>query len=260
MGSMKLATQRFGDSGPCLVVLHGLLGSARNWASMARFLSQQGLQVVLLDLRNHGQSGWSEEVNFEVMADDVAETVQSLHLPCFCLAGHSLGGKVAMRLAMDHPHLLERLAVVDIAPKAYKNHYLKDFESMLSLDLQSMSSRREADMLLSMQVPNNAHRQFLLTNLRRDEQGHLCWGSNLRALYRGMDTIKSNPLEQQESFAGPTCFIVGERSEYLLPEDEALLQPHFSHLEVVRIDKAGHNVHTDQPEPFARALTRFIKG
>jgi len=104
-----------GAGKPALIVLHGLLGSSRNWQSTGSDLAAR-YQVWALDLRNHGRSPHEAEMSYEAMVADVIAWMDGQGIARAALMGHSMGGKVAMLLACRHPERVERLVVVDIAP------------------------------------------------------------------------------------------------------------------------------------------------
>ena len=163
---MQLLSHSSSGSGEPLVIMHGLFGSSRNWQSLARVLSQD-FEVVNIDLRNHGQSFHAGEMNYPAMAEDVATLLEHLGLDACRLLGHSMGGKVAMTLALMHPALVARMVVADIAPVAYFHHYDDLIEPILALPLETLESRAQAEQLLRQNIPEDQLRSFLLQNLVR---------------------------------------------------------------------------------------------
>src|SRR5919106_1167614 len=171
--SLELAHIAHGASGAPVVILHGLLGSARNWSSFAKQLGATR-RVFALDLRNHGASSWADEMSYDQMADDVRAFLAHQELPAAAVIGHSMGGKVAMRLALAHGEEVERLVVVDVAPVAYRRSFNAYVEAMRGLDLSQISRRSEADALLAGQIDDAGVRGFLLQNLVSSDDG-LAW-------------------------------------------------------------------------------------
>src|SRR2546422_6558551 len=157
---MQLHSQSHGQ-GPPLLILHGLFGSLDNWHTVSRELSEKGLHVIAADLRNHGLSSHSPEMSLESMAEDVAELMGSQKLSSAFVLGHSLGGKVAMELALSAPDKVEKLIVVDIAPRAYAPRHREILDALLALDLSAFHSRKEIEEVLAPAVPELAVRQFL---------------------------------------------------------------------------------------------------
>jgi pimeloyl-ACP methyl ester carboxylesterase len=254
-----LHTTTYGETGTGLVFLHGLFGQGRNWTQIAKALAGSH-RVTLVDLPDHGRSGWLEDFDLIEVADRVAGLI-SADDPV-CLIGHSLGGKVAMVLALRHPDLVERLCVVDVAPVAYQR--LSEFsgyiEAMRALDLDALGQRADADAALATDVPHPTVRSFLLQNLRRDGESWR-WQQNLEGLRRALPSIGSWPeaeLSDVAPYAGPVLWIGGGSSDYIKDEYAAAMDRLFPHNRRVRIKNAGHWVHSEQPEVFIEVLRRFV--
>jgi pimeloyl-ACP methyl ester carboxylesterase len=243
-----------GAGHPPLVVLHGLLGSSRNWQTTGRDLAAR-YHVLALDARNHGRSPHAAEMSYPAMVDDLLRWMDRHGLPRATLAGHSMGGKTAMQLACRHPERVERLIVVDIAPRDYAwQAHRAEFLTMRELNLESLQSRHEAELKFEARVPDLGMRKFLTTNLARDEHGRWQWSVNLPVLTEALPHLERNSLEPADRFEGPARFIVGGRSRYVQSEDHATIRAHFPSAEVVVIEGAGHNPHMDAREAFVRAV------
>ncbi len=237
-----------------MLLLHGLLGSSRNWLSTGRDLAKE-FHVMALDLRNHGKSPHAPEMNYEGMVDDVIGWMDAQGLSKATLVGHSMGGKTAMLLACRHPERVERLVVVDIAPKNYSwAAHRGEFAAMVELDLASLQSRQEAEMRFEARVENLGMRKFLATNLERAEGGGWRWIVNLPALAEALPLMEKNSLNTEDRFDGPTLFVVGGRSRYAEPSDHALIRTHFPHARIEVIADSGHNPHMDKREEFVRLV------
>jgi pimeloyl-ACP methyl ester carboxylesterase len=243
-------------AGPPVLILHGLFGSHQNWLPVARELSG-AFRVIAADLRNHGRSPHHSDTNYAIMAGDVQHLLQELDLENVALIGHSLGGKVAMQLALTHPTVVSRLIVVDIAPRAYRLVHDEIFTALRQLDLNNVHSRTQADELLAASIPHRGTRHFLLTNLVRLPGGGWRWRVNLDGLHANREQLTG--ALQGEPFSGPALFIRGERSDYVTETDLADLRRLFSQAEWVTIPGAGHWVHVDAPEPFVKAVRSFLE-
>ena len=257
--AVKLHHVCFENTGaPAIVLLHGLLGSSRNWMAIAKELHKD-YAVHLLDMRNHGQSPHAESMRWSELVADlkaylVAENIDRIHL-----VGHSLGGKVAMRFACEYPDLVERLVIVDIAAKTYLSLNDAEFRAMLSIDVSELSSRKQAEELLEPQVPEWAMRQFLLTNLVRDQQaGSYRWQINLHALHTSLPNLREDSLLEGHRFEKPVLLLRAGKSNFIEDTDIAVMQSRFTLLEVVTIPNAGHNVHVDDRPAFISALQRWM--
>lgn len=250
---MKLFHRELGEGTP-LMILHGLFGFSDNWQTHAKKLAEY-YRVILVDLRNHGRSDWSDEFSYEIMANDVIKLAESLGIEEMILVGHSMGGKVAMHLAAKQEELLEKMIVVDMGIKGYPMHHDHILKGINSLDFQTISARREADQQLSQHIDSYGVRQFLLKNMYWKEKGQLAWRMNVPVLEREMPKILSG-FEAPEIFT-PTLFIRGGMSNYVLDEDIPLLETQFPDMELVTVENAGHWVHAEAPNEFQEALLGF---
>jgi pimeloyl-ACP methyl ester carboxylesterase len=255
--SLELAHIAHGESGPPVVILHGLLGSARNWSSFARQIGVRR-RAFALDLRNHGSSPWADQMTYDQMADDVRAFMARQWLPTAAIIGHSMGGKVAMRLALAHGQQVQRLVVVDVAPVAYQRSFHAYVEAMRTLDLSQMSRRADADALLAEQIDHAGVRAFLLQNLVIGEDG-LAWRVPLQALADNMPALVGFPEPREgEQYDGPTLFVTGGRSDYVRPEHHAKIRRLFPNAQFVTIPEAGHWVQAEAPEKFLEVVGGFL--
>lgn len=248
-----------GESGPRVVFLHGLFGQGRNFSQIARALTPE-LRSVLIDLPNHGRSGWTTSTDYTVMADQVAAWLRErygaetpLHV-----VGHSMGGKVAMVLALRHPDLVDRLVVADISPT--QSEGAGEFEHLLGilagLDLPALERRGDADDRLRPLIDDERVRGFLLQNLRTDGDGFR-WQANLDVLRSGLTEIGGFP-DEEATFEHPVLWIAGELSDYVRPEHGQRMRELFPRTRLVTIKGAGHWVHSEKPEAFVSALRVFL--
>ena len=256
MNTVQLNFKQTGE-GPAIVILHGLFGSLDNWQTMARELADQGFSVYTVDLRNHGKSPHTDDMSHELMAEDVKEFIEQHDLQGCTLVGHSMGGKTAMQLAMQHPELISKLVVVDIAPKPYMAHHNIYFDALLNLDVKDIESRSDANKKLGKTVKNEAVKLFLLKNLDRTKDGYN-WKFNLKALDENYKAL-INGLTTSKQFTKPTLFIAGQLSDYITKGDAPEIEKLFPNSKIEFIAKSGHWVHAEQPEQFQSVLLDFIK-
>jgi len=252
---MILNAQQFGEGRP-LVILHGLLGSSDNWQTMARRFADR-FHVCALDLRNHGGSPHAGSMTLEELADDVAETAAALKLERICLLGHSLGGKVAMTLALARPELVDRLVVADIAPKAYTPRYVGLLKLLAGLDLSTFRNRTEIVGELEPALPNLAFRQWLVKNLGTSPAGGLAWKVNLLGLLENYPGLTA-ALSGGRQFVGKTLLLRGGKSDYVDDADEASTRELFPNLESRTIAGAGHWLHAEAPGDFYEICSEFF--
>lgn len=248
---------RFGK-GKDLVIIHGFLGMGDNWKSLGKKWADNGFCVHLLDMRNHGRSFHDDEFNYQVMTDDVINYLIHQKVDSCCIIGHSMGGKVAMQLSTEKPGIIEKLVVVDIAPKFYARHHDYILEGLAILENNQLESRSKADELLSEKINEKGIRQFLLKNLFRDENNRLILRLNLKAISKNLDEIGKG-LPDNAQFSGSTLFIRGEKSTYIKTTDQKIIQNHFPNAGLKTIKNAGHWVHAEQPTVFFKAVNDYLK-
>lgn len=240
-----------------LVILHGLLGSSRNWQTAGRDLAAAHY-VLALDARNHGQSPHAAPMNYEAMVADTIGWLDAQGLAKITLLGHSMGGKTAMQLACRHPERVERLIVVDIAPKTYRwAEHRAEFAAMNELDLAALGSRAEAEQRFEARVLDWAMRKFLVTNLERTPDDTWRWAINLPLLTSSLETLEATPLGPGESFAGPTLFVTGGKSGYVQETDHGVMRRHFPAARIELMADSGHNPHMEARADFVDRVTTF---
>lgn len=268
-GVGPLHTLAVGSAGPRVAFLHGLFGQGRNWNVIAKGLAGPdgaGARCLLVDLPDHGRSPWSSGgFSFETYAASVAHTLrESAPGETWCIVGHSLGGKTAMVLALTQPELVDRLCVVDIAPKSYGTmHRFEGYiRQMQHLPLSELSSRADAEARFVESDPGV--KAFLLQNLRR-EGTTWRWAANLDLFAadaaRGRDSAMATfPVEpgQRAAFGGPVLWLNGGASEYVTPADLPRMQAFFPRVRTVTVKGASHWVHTEAPDIVIGALRRFL--
>ncbi len=267
----RLHARTLGGSGPRVVFVHGLFGQGKNWTTIAKGLSDRH-RVTLLDLPNHGRSPWTDRVDYLDMAELVAAELASFGEPV-TLVGHSMGGKVAMTLALRRPELLRALVVVDIAPVEYplqggrtddEDEEASPFGAfivaMKAMDLGGLQTRDDADAALRAAVPSRMVRGFLLQSLVREAAGGgWRWRLNLDLLERDLGELRRFPDPPAgATFDGPVLWIGGANSHYVLPRDRERMDELFPSTRLVKVKNAGHWVHSEQPEVFLETLRLFL--
>jgi pimeloyl-ACP methyl ester carboxylesterase len=263
-----LHTLSVGTAGPRVAFLHGLFGQGRNWSQIAKALAGPdgtGARCTLVDLPDHGRSPWSQEFSFEAYAAAVADTLSTIGPDePWVVVGHSLGGKTAMLLALQHPDLVRGLVVVDIAPKHYADldRFTGYIAEMQRLPLTELGSRADAE--ARFQESNPGVKAFLLQNLRREGDAWR-WQANLGLVAadaaRGSDSaIADWPVAPGEvaPYDGPVLWIAGGESAYVQPEDVGPMRALFPRVRQLTVKGASHWVHTDAPEIVVEALRRFV--
>lgn len=251
---VPLHCETLGEQGDWVLLLHGLFGSGDNLGNLGRHLAGS-FRVALVDLRNHGRSPHSDTMDLPALAADIAALQDRLGSGPTALVGHSLGGKVAMQLAMTDPARVTRLVVADIAPVAYPPAHADILSGLQALDLASLPDRRAADARLAAWVPEPGVRQFLLKSLYRDGD-RLRWRFNLPVLARCYDALRAAPSGQP--YPGPALFIKGEHSDYITAEHRTAIETAFPAFRFRMIANTGHWLHGERPAAFNRLVYQFL--
>jgi esterase len=256
METVELAYEEFGHQYPLpLIILHGFFASSRNWRKIAEKLSVL-YHVYVLDMRNHGSSPQHEIMDYPSMTADVLRFMETHRISLPFIMGHSMGGKVAMWLALNHPERMSKLIVVDIAPKSYVHSFDKTIQALINLPLAQIHNRKQAETLLADDIPEQDYRQFLLQNLILQE-GSYSWRVNLDIFMRTAANIVAFPeIDNLVPYAGSALFIAGSDSEYVGLADVFQL---FPSAKFRLINKAGHWLHVQQPEVFAEVVENFLQ-
>ena len=255
---MNLYHREIGSGDP-VVVLHGLFGTGDNWNGVARALSG-AYRVILVDAPNHGDSPWTDSMDYREQAGAVAALIDSLEINGVRLIGHSMGGKTAMALCLQRPDLVGHAVVVDIAPKRYQPSHNAILDAMQRVAQENPASRREADALLSDEGVNESMvRAFLLKSYRIQGPNGPGWKLNLPVIRRDYPSLLGWPEFGEAVYNGPVSVIYGSRSSYVSEEDHSLFTGYFPSTTMRRIDGAGHWVHAEKPREIMSALFETLQ-
>jgi esterase len=267
---MELFYREKGKGEKTIIIVHGLYGSSDNWLSVAKDL-EKDFRIILVDQRNHGQSPHSDEHSYQVMAEDLFELVQNLNIEKATLMGHSMGGKTVMRFCLEHPEMVEKMIVVDIAPKSYGSFsnygeatadHSEIIDALASIDPSGFEDRKEIDKALKDHFPQKRLRAFFMKNLRRRKDGTYEWEINLEALKNNMQEIMdgfSDLSPQTEKKMPETIFIRGEKSPYIQENDSMSINRFFPGSQIVNIPGAGHWVHAEKHDLFLKTVRYFLE-
>ena len=254
MNSVELVFESYGDPNGCpLIILHGFLASARNWRTIATRLADRHY-VYVLDMRNHGASPHHERMDYPVMAHDVIRFMDKMGLQKVQLLGHSMGGKVAMCVALSHSERIKSLMIADIAPVNYDHSFDPMIRALRQLPLDKIKNRKEAEQFLADAIPDLGFRQFLLQNLLLKE-GAYYWRINLDIIETTAHHIIGFPNDHKQAFLDKALFIAGQHSAYVLPEAVFEL---FPNAEIVEIPGTGHWLYVQAPDEFSQIADDWI--
>ena len=251
---MKLNFTKIGNGNP-LLIIHGLFGSSDNWRTLGRQFAEK-YEVFLIDLRNHGKSPHSPEMNYDLMATDIMELINAEVINHPILIGHSMGGKAALMFDKKYTNFLKKLVVADIGLKSYPMHHEQILKGLNSINLNTINSRQEAQKTLKKHIKEIGVQQFLLKNLYWREKGQLEWRMNLKVIEKNIFRI----LEKiciEKSFTS-ALFIRGELSNYIIEDDFNEILKIFPYGKIQTINKVGHWLHAENPVEFFKLVTEFI--
>ncbi|MDA1369753.1 MAG: alpha/beta fold hydrolase [Proteobacteria bacterium] len=256
---MQLNYQQYSKSGKPLLILHGLFGSLGNWGWHSKQFADK-FAVIGADLRNHGESAHSEEMDYPAMAQDIRQLLATLVIDSAYFIGHSMGGKVAMQLALNFPDLVDKLIIVDIAPVTYPASgagHGDVLDGMRALDFAVIKSRADAESELTEFIQDEPTRKFILTNLVREESGRYAWRLNLRAIQNNYDELRQRP-SATSSYNKPVLFVKGADSAYIQARNDAAILELFPNAKVKTIMQAGHWLHAEKPQAFQKIALDFL--
>ncbi|MEX2595817.1 MAG: alpha/beta fold hydrolase [Salibacteraceae bacterium] len=251
---MKLNYKTFGEGEP-LIILHGLLGMLDNWQSPGKSLAER-FKVVIVDQRNHGHSPHSDEHNYDAMVDDVIGLMDQLELTSSNFLGHSMGGKTVMALAQKYPERVIKLIVADIGPKYYPVRHEHILAALSAVPLDALEKRTDAEEYMKPYIPETGIRQFLLKSLFHRKRNSFAWRFNLDAIEKNIENV--GEAIDEMNFDGPTLFIRGGNSNYILDEDWPDIKVLFPNSILCTIENAGHWLHAEQPDRFVDEVKLFL--
>lgn len=266
---MKLFYRESGKGKP-LIILHGLYGSSDNWVSIAKELEKY-FRVINVDQRNHGQSPHSPDHTYELIANDLLELLNDLNIEKAIFLGHSMGGKAVMQFSIKHPHRVNSQIVVDISPWSHLvgneqsaqivSEHKKIIEGLKAIPIDSITSRKEADEILARFIKGEIVRQFLLKNLKREQDGSFTWKLNLSSISNNLTNMMIGivPENTNDINSIRTLFIKGDLSNYIPTENDERLKDIFPNSSIININGAGHWVHAEKPKEFINAISTFLK-
>lgn len=268
---MKLFYREYGSAEKVILIAHGLYGASDNWVTIARVL-EKTYRVIVVDLRNHGKSPHSEVHTYYAMANDIKELLNDLSITKANFIGHSMGGKAIMQFALSYPQMVNKIAILDIAPKSYANfqnygvstnNHPAILTTMLSLNFTTIKARGEIEQYIRNKIGDDSISNFLLKNVARKEDGSYKWKLNIDALYNNLgeilDGFSHYSSSKTNTFTGPTLFLRGAESGYFTDEDLHNTLQLFPKAELTTIPNAGHWLHAEQPTMITNSILYFFE-
>jgi esterase len=254
VNSVELSYETFGKPNNCpIIILHGFLASSRNWRSIAKRLAERHY-IYAVDMRNHGASPHADNMDYPLMAHDIAHFMDNISLRKAHLMGHSMGGKIAMWFALHYPERIEKLMVVDIAPVSYDHSFDPIIHALKKIPLEKLNNRKHAESFLVDTIPDMGFRQFLLQNLLLKD-GQYFWRINLDIIQKAAHHIVSFPDVSAKRYSRKALFIAGEYSKYIQPE---MVYQQFPEATIVEISGTGHWLYVEAPDEFCNAIHQWV--
>ena len=240
------------------IILHGLFGRGKNWHQIAKTLSTKVSEIfITIDLRNHGDSISSENLTYTLMAQDIFTFIKELNLNKVSIIGHSMGGKVAMMFTLMHKNLIENLIIVDIAPVKYLLNEKEIVDHLLEIDIENISSRKEAETKLDKKLKNKNLTLFLLQNLIKTDDSYK-WLINLKILKNSMNELRDFPINNFIEFNRPILCIFGENSNYVTLENKSDFRKFFPKVIFHQFQNTGHWLHAEKPKEFVEKIVNYL--
>lgn len=254
---MKLNYKKYGSEEKTLIILHGLFGSLDNWQTLGKRFGEH-FTTYIVDQRNHGKSPHLDSHNYQEMANDLNELIDELNVEDIYLIGHSMGGKTAMQFSIEKPHRVNKMVIVDIAPKYYPPHHQDIIGALKSVDFKKENDRKSVQRKITEKINDPGVIQFLMKGLTWVTKEQLGWKFNLNVLSQQIENI-GEKLTGHAYFTNPTLFIKGELSNYITEEDIDIIEEAFPMSEHVTIENAGHWLHAEYPNQFFNEVITFLK-
>jgi len=253
---IQLNYKLYGQGEP-MIILHGLFGSLDNWATIGRQFGESHM-TYLVDQRDHGKSPHTDAFNYDILAEDLRLFMEENWIHEGIIVGHSMGGKTAMRFALENNDMVDKLIVLDMAPKQYANRHQQVFDAMAAIDLETLEHRKDAQQtLLDMLSGDMATTAFLLKNIKREKDGSFRWKMNVDLLRKEYDHIVA-PMPTDMTFDGDTLFIQGGNSKYIQEEDHDLIMELFPNAVIKTLENTGHWLHAEKPKELIEMIRNFV--
>lgn len=253
---MTLYCKAMGE-GHAVILLHGLFGMADNLTALGNALSDN-YHVLMPDAVNHGRSPHRFAADYPSMAADVMKVLDCHGHEKAAVVGHSMGGKIAMQMALDYPARIACLVAADIAPVAYQGHHQAVFAALQRVADAKPASRSEADELMAQHVDEPMVRQFLLKSLKKAIDGSWQWQLGLDEIVDSYPLINAAPV-MQRPYDGPALFIRGAESDYISASAEPEIRRYFPAAELATLEGTGHWLHAEKPGPFNLLVKQFLE-
>ena len=253
----ELLYSRIEGEGKPLLILHGFLGMSDNWKTLSGRFAQDGYQVHALDLRNHGRSFHSDEFSHQAMMQDVLEYCQYHNLTIINVIGHSMGGKLAMFLALAHPELVDKLVVADISVREYPPHHQDILDALNSVDFSVLKERKDVEEQMAQYIHDFGTLQFLMKNVYRKSQDELAFRMNLKVLTEQYDNMGIQ-ISNDKTYDKPALFLRGGNSNYIRERDVQDILQIFPKATIETIPNAGHWLHAENPDLFYLFVSQYF--
>ena len=239
-----------------LVLLHGLFGSAKNFASIATALTDVAT-VYAYDARNHGGSSHTATHTLADLTEDLAGFLRERQIAAPALMGHSMGGLTVMNFARLYPSVPRALVAVDIAPRTYAPAHAQEIAAQ-KMDVSQFAERRGIDAAMAKILPDATIRSFLQMNLVRSEEGNFRWQNNIAAIEKSPERTVF-PVYTPPLYTGPVLAVRGLESDFVTDADAELMKSAFPLLELHSLPGAGRWLHHTHREALVGLVRDFLQ-
>ena len=253
---MKLFYRKFGEGDP-IIILHGLLGLSDQWIPIAKKIATHNYAVYIPDQRDHGQSGHSDEFNYSVLCSDLLEFIEAHEIINPIIIGHSMGGKIAMHVALNNLTPIKKLIIIDIGIKKYLPSDFSILEKLTGFDLSSFTKRADIEQSISLFINKLPLKKWILKNIRLNDNKTFEWKFNLPLIRQNAQLIFEE-IHYLRKYNHPVYFFHGEYSNHLTKEDFPEIKKIFPLASFITVKNASHWLHVDNEEDLLQSLLKIL--
>ncbi|MDX1672094.1 MAG: alpha/beta hydrolase [Balneolaceae bacterium] len=259
VGGATLYYEDHGPKGETIVFAHGLLYNTRMYEKQIEFFSDR-YRCIVFDFRGHGNSEVTERgYDMDTLAEDTANLILNLQAdPCH-FVGFSMGGFVALRLALHHPNLLKSLVLVDTSAETEPVGNIPKYK------LMNWVARWIGPWAVANRVLPIMFSDEFLNDPRQSELKQRWRQAILDNNYEGVGLAVNGVMDREpvidslDRIDMPTLILVGEKDTATPPEKSERMQQQISHSRMTVIPGAGHTTPIEKPNQVNEEINDFLE-